>query len=250
MFEDFDHFLYRSFQLIIITVVVIVFGVMVSFHKAYDVSIMKFPPKIFFQILTNKVKTRIRFYNYKRKKVFLLPQEIDDLHGRLFKKDQELKSEKEFKEALINQVKDKSPYIVISLTENRMLLKQRDKILRRCSVATGSGKTKDLNGKKYHFFTPRTIFTVIRKEKDPIWIMPDWAFYEEGLTPPKDREMREMSGILGGYGLYLQNGYMIHGTINPKDLGKYITHGCIRSGANDLKAIYEFVPVGTKVYVY
>ena len=80
--------------------------------------------------------------------------------------------------------------------------------------------------------------------------MPDWAYHELGEEPPTMNERKGIPNVLGDYALYLQNGYMIHGTIQDADLGKYLTHGCVRMGRQDLKAIYDFVPIGTKVYVY
>ncbi|MBU0579551.1 MAG: L,D-transpeptidase [Candidatus Margulisbacteria bacterium] len=188
--------------------------------------------------------------NYFRKKYFLLPYEIKELHATLFSHEQALKSEQEFKEALIKQTLDDKAYIVVSLSDNILYLKQKDKILRKVRVATGRNKLEILKGHTYYFFTPRTIFTVQRKGENPIWIMPDWAFHEKGQDPPQDINRRLVPGMLGDYALYLERGYMIHGTISSSDLGKYVTHGCIRVGKIDLKALYESVPVGTKVYIY
>jgi L,D-transpeptidase YbiS len=33
-------------------------------------------------------------------------------------------------------------------------------------------------------------------------------------------------------------------------LGRSVTHGCIRVGDADLKAIYEAAAIGTKIYIF
>ena len=42
-------------------------------------------------------------------------------------------------------------------------------------------------------------------------------------------------------------GYGIHGTNEPKSIGKAASHGCIRMARKDLEEIYEMVSVGDLV---
>ena len=42
-------------------------------------------------------------------------------------------------------------------------------------------------------------------------------------------------------------GYGIHGTNEPKSIGKAASHGCIRMARKDLEEIYEMVSVGDTV---
>ncbi len=42
-------------------------------------------------------------------------------------------------------------------------------------------------------------------------------------------------------------GYGIHGTNEPKSIGKAASHGCIRMARKDLEEIYEMVAVGDTV---
>ncbi len=197
-----------------------------------------------------QVKQVIQKANRERKRFFLFPGEVQGLQQDLNVTREQLLTERAFKEQLIKQIQDDRPYIVVSLSENILYLKQKDKVLRACSVATGKQTTEEIQGRLYHFFTPRTIFTISRKEVDPKWVMPDWAYLERGETPPPVESRPSIPGALGAYALHLQHSYIIHGTANNATLGKYITHGCIRMGAQDLKALYDFVPVGTKVYIY
>ena len=86
--------------------------------------------------------------------------------------------------------------------------------------------------------------------KDPVWTMPDWAFIEEGEDLPRNWSDRIDKASLGDYALYLGDGYMIHGTLYQRYLGRNVTHGCIRLGDADLEFTYRNVPVGTLVFMY
>jgi hypothetical protein len=71
---------------------------------------------------------------------------------------------------------------------------------------------------------------VLSKLANPVWRKPDWAFVEEGEPIPKDPGDRLEYGSLGEYALYFGNGYMIHGTLYERLLGRPVSHGCVRLG--------------------
>jgi len=91
---------------------------------------------------------------------------------------------------------------------------------------------------------------VLRKTRQPVWVKPDWAFVEEGFEPPEGLGPRIDDRSLGDYGLYLGEGYIIHGTLFQTLLGRRLTHGCIRLGDEDLEYVYKNVPLGTRVFLY
>ena len=43
---------------------------------------------------------------------------------------------------------------------------------------------------------------------------------------------------------------MLHGTPREESIGQAATHGCVRLREADVAWLYDFVPVGTRVYVY
>ncbi len=145
-----------------------------------------------------------------------------------------------------------SVYIVIDTAQNKLYLKKRDKVLHEAICSTGSGGLlKDPNGERQWVFeTPRGSFRVIRKAEDPVWTKPDWAFVEEGKSVPNDWSERRDYDTLGDYALYLGDGYMIHGTLYQRYLGRAITHGCVRLGDDDLERVYRTAPVGTQVLIF
>ena len=73
------------------------------------------------------------------------------------------------------------PYLVVSLEENRLWLKDGGETLFTTQVATGSGKTlvKEGGTSTWRFETPRGRLTVLSKEKEPVWRPPDWHFVEQ-----------------------------------------------------------------------
>jgi lipoprotein-anchoring transpeptidase ErfK/SrfK len=48
----------------------------------------------------------------------------------------------------------------------------------------------------------------------------------------------------------LGDGYLIHGTIYKRFIGMPVTHGCVRLGDEDLKAIFNTLSIGSKVYIF
>lgn len=106
-------------------------------------------------------------------------------------------------------------------------------------------------GGNWYFETPMGSFTVLGKERNPVWIRPDWSYVEENMPiPPEGDPDRFVHDVLGKYALLLGNGYKIHGTKWTKLLGTHFTHGCISLGDDDLDMIYKSVKIGTKVYIY
>lgn len=143
-------------------------------------------------------------------------------------------------------------YLVVDQTQNRLYTMNDDKIVRTAVCSAGSGMIlKSYAGsKKWVFDTPRGVFKVRNKIPNPIWKKPDWAFAEEGKPIPKNPADRFESGTLGKYALYLEDGYMIHGTLYTRLLGRSVTHGCIRLGPDDLQAVWDAAPIGTPVYIF
>lgn len=152
----------------------------------------------------------------------------------------------------IARLSPRDVYIVIDTARNLLFLRKGDKILLEAIISSGSGNIlRDPNGNRQWIFdTPRGEFEVKKKISDPAWIKPDWAFIEEGGKIPKDWRERIEEGVLGDYALAFGNGYFIHGTLYTRLLGINVTHGCIRVGDKDLKAIYKLSKAGTRIFIF
>lgn len=142
-------------------------------------------------------------------------------------------------------------YIVIALEEHRLFLMEGERVIWGTTVGTGTGTRLEGAGQKWDFSTPRGMFRVQRKEKDPKWYVPDWAYVERGEpVPDPDDPKRWEEGMLGTSALYLGEGIAVHGTSKPELLGQNVSHGCIRMTNEAARMLYHEVDVGTPVFIY
>ena len=153
---------------------------------------------------------------------------------------------------ILRSMDDDALYLVVDTENNRLSLRQGAVVLHNAACGTGSRKFIEAEtGKNWYFETPMGSFTVLGKERNPVWIRPDWSYVEENMPiPPEGDADRFVRDVLGKYALLLGNGYKIHGTKWTKLLGTHFTHGCVSLGDDDLELIYKSVTVGTKVYLY
>jgi L,D-transpeptidase YbiS len=152
----------------------------------------------------------------------------------------------------ISRLKPTGPYIVIDTHANKLYLRTEDSIIFKATCSTGSGGilVDSLTNRKWIFNTPRGVFKVNSKIKQPWWRKPDWAFIEENEKVPKDESERLDPEMLGDFALGFGDGYFIHGTVYERLLGVSVTHGCVRLGSDDLKYVYDRVGPGTPVYIF
>lgn len=152
----------------------------------------------------------------------------------------------------INSLTPGQPYIVINTTKNRFFLYKNKKVVREGFCSSGSYTLlMTEEAQKWIFKTPKGKFWIQGKTTSPVWRRPDWSFVEEGLPIPSPNDpSRWEYGVLGDYALSIGDGYLIHGTIYKRFLGMPVTHGCIRLNDEDLKAIYNTLDFGSKVFIY
>ncbi|MBM3318870.1 MAG: L,D-transpeptidase family protein [Candidatus Eisenbacteria bacterium] len=165
----------------------------------------------------------------------------------------QLTAERRRLEAALARKIPRGHYIVIDQTHNRLHLMRQNERLMEAVCSAGSGMVLlEGSGRKrtWVFDTPRGVHTVLRRVEKPVWKKPDWAFVEEGLPLPRRDDERIEYGVLGEYAFHFGNGYMIHGTLYERLLGRSVTHGCIRLGRENLRRLWKDCPVGTPIYVY
>ena len=96
------------------------------------------------------------------------------------------------------------------------------------------------------YATPIGVTVVKDKREKPVWIPGDSARrdgYPARVEPGPDNP-------LGEYALYLGwPTYLIHGTNEPRGVGRHSSRGCIRLYAEDIAELYPLVAPGTKVRV-
>jgi lipoprotein-anchoring transpeptidase ErfK/SrfK len=154
-------------------------------------------------------------------------------------------------QAKLDKFTPSEAYIVINTSDNHFFLFKDKQLIREGMCSTGKNEKLVSEQGDNTFYTPKGVRKVQRKQTDPVWAKPNWAFIEEGLPiPPAGDASRYEKGTLGKYKLELGNGYMIHGTIYKRFIGQSVTHGCIRMLDEDLEAVYNTLAIGSKVYIY
>ncbi|HEU5250859.1 MAG TPA: L,D-transpeptidase [Thermoanaerobaculia bacterium] len=70
------------------------------------------------------------------------------------------------------------------------------------------------------------------------------------VMPPHGTPQRRFDKVLGKYRLNMGSGYGIHGTMYPDQLGRSVTHGCVRLGDADIQKLFAMANVGDQVLIY
>ena len=160
--------------------------------------------------------------------------------GSLKKRIQSIEKDNGKLEVRLGKLVPKDPYVVINTTLNRIYVRKGEDVL-----SSPDGK------RTWYFSTPRGVHKVRNRMERPVWVKPDWAFIEEGEpVPAPNSPDRYEQGVLGSYGLYLGQGYLIHGTLFQRFLGQNVTHGCVRVGDEDLEKVWNLTRIGTAVYIF
>ncbi|OGC96694.1 MAG: hypothetical protein A2W25_03365 [candidate division Zixibacteria bacterium RBG_16_53_22] len=177
---------------------------------------------------------------------------IDSTYVNLPTDDKKAQKELQRARKTFDQLKPKKPYIVIDTNANKLSLRTEDSLIYKATCSTGSGGilVDSLTGRKWIFNTPRGVFKINSKLKQPWWRKPDWAFIEEEEEIPNDERERYDPEMLGEFAMGFGDGYFIHGTIYERLLGVSVTHGCVRLGSDDLHYIFERVGGGTQVFIF
>lgn len=144
-------------------------------------------------------------------------------------------------------------YLHVSISERRLSVMRGGEPVYTFPVAVGKGaflRHRDASNGGWLFETPSGVFTVGRKEPDPVWYAPDWYFIEKGeAIPSVESPDRYFPGEMGDYALYLGDGLAIHGTKDQDSVGQAVSHGCMRLSKIAVATVYPLVDVGTRVII-
>ena len=116
--------------------------------------------------------------------------------------------------------------IVVSLEDRKLALVEDGRVVKVYPVAVGKPTTP----------SPEGTFTIARRVKNPVYSHNGRVVAPGPRNPVGTRWM----------GLSVK-GYGIHGTNEPRSIGKAASHGCIRMAKADLEDLYAQVQVGDTV---
>ncbi len=124
--------------------------------------------------------------------------------------------------------------VVINLPEQRLYFYQGGKLAHSYPIGIG----RDGHA------TPVGTTTVARKTVNPVWRPTPSARADDPELPAAVQAGPD--NPLGSRALYLGwSSYLIHGTNKEYSIGRRGSRGCIRMYEDDVRALYERVPVGT-----
>src|SRR4051794_27874544 len=118
--------------------------------------------------------------------------------------------------------------IVVSLEDRKLALVENGAVKKIYTVAVGKPSTP----------SPEGTFTIQRRVANP-------TYHHDGKTVlpgPNNPVGTRWMGLS-------KTGYGIHGTNEPKSIGKAASHGCIRMAKTDLEEFYKLVAVGDTVHL-
>ena len=118
--------------------------------------------------------------------------------------------------------------ILVDKSQNILLLKSDEEVIKVYIVSTGKNNC-----------TPVGVFKIVNKLPNPTW-------FKAGAVVPSGSVENVLGTRWMGFDLA---GYGIHGTTEPKELGKQVTQGCVRLNNTDVEELYSIVPVGTEVTI-
>ena len=70
------------------------------------------------------------------------------------------------------------------------------------------------------------------------------------IIPPVGTRQRMFPDVLGTNRLNLGDGYALHGTQAVSQLGRNVSHGCVRLHNDDIARLYQMANVGDEVIIY
>ncbi len=118
--------------------------------------------------------------------------------------------------------------ILVDKSQNTLYLKADEQVIRSYRVATG----KDAS-------TPEGTFKILNHLKNPTW------YYEGKVVPPDSPDNPLGTRWMG----FDKEGYGLHGTTKPEEIGQFATLGCVRMLNADIETLFEFIPAGTEVTI-
>jgi lipoprotein-anchoring transpeptidase ErfK/SrfK len=116
--------------------------------------------------------------------------------------------------------------IVVSLEDRKLALVEDGQVKKVYTVAIGKPSSP----------SPVGTFRIQRRVKNPVY-QHDGKVVQPGPANPVGTRWMGLS----------VKGYGIHGTNEPRSIGKAASHGCIRMARKDLEEMYEMVHVGDTV---
>ena len=119
--------------------------------------------------------------------------------------------------------------IVVSIPDRKLALVEDGRVVKIYRTAVGAQASP----------SPAGTFTILQRVKNPAWYGPG-TVVAAGQNNPVGTRWLGLS----------RKGYGIHGTNQPRSIGRRASHGCIRMRNSDVEELFELVSVGDVVELH
>lgn len=119
-------------------------------------------------------------------------------------------------------------HVLVSLAHRQLAVMQDDEVLHTFPIAVGTAQTP----------SPTGDFQIVQRLTNPTYYHPGKVIGPGANNPLGPRWI--------GLGV---KGYGIHGTSEPRSIGKAASHGCIRLNNRDIQQLFAMVRVGDTVEI-
>ncbi len=118
--------------------------------------------------------------------------------------------------------------VFVDKSQNILIFKDGNEVVKVYSVSTGANNS-----------TPVGTFKITTKLENPVW-------FNKGIVVPPESPQNVLGTRWMGFDI---PGYGIHGTVEPNNIGKQVTAGCVRMINEQVEELYSILPVGTEVVI-
>jgi hypothetical protein len=178
------------------------------------------------------------------------PEEITRMRDDLAKMDltrEQLAKELDGRMAYLDSLHGSQFYLSIDTAKHKMQFRLGPNVVRECDVQTGEQRTiKAPDGRTWTFVPLKGEFTVLGKESDYVWNVPDWLYAMNGKPPQHER----VANGLGKYVVVVHNNYVIHTPPPPESPLQGPKPGSYMVPEADLAAIWPRISTATRVYIF
>lgn len=148
----------------------------------------------------------------------------------------------------LQSLKGEEFYISIDSKRKKMEFRIGSNVVRDADVQIGEAKTVTAKGKRWTFVPIKGAFSIIGKDDNYAWPIPDWAYALNGQEPPASRQTVENG--LGKYVIFLPDNYVIHSPPSADSPLKGPKPGSYMVPEADLAAIWPRITKNTRVYIF
>jgi hypothetical protein len=178
------------------------------------------------------------------------PEELNRMRDDLAKADltrEQLAKELDGRLAYLESLRGSQFYLSIDTARHKMQFRLGPSVVRECDVVVGEQRTiKARDGRTWTFLPLKGEFTILGKESDYVWSVPDWLYAMKG-TPPRHESV---PNGLGKYVVVLRNNYVIHTPPPPESPLQGPKPGSFLVPEADMAAIWPRISTATRVYIF